>query len=77
MNYKNLVYISAAIFFFAATICIGVFTYTHICKARVTCKIDKAMSISAYVDKDDVEAVGDLYALTLKGIKNGSDKRYD
>lgn len=76
MTCKNLMYISAAIFFLAATICISVFTYTHISKARVTCGVSDNVSISAYVDKDNVEEVGDLFSVSIKGVKNGKEKSY-
>lgn len=76
MTCKNLMYISAAIFFLAATICISVFTCTHISKARVTCGVSDNVSISAYVDKDNVEEVGDLFSVSIKGVKNGKEKSY-
>ena len=76
MTCKNLMYVSAAIFFLAATICISVFTCTHINKARVTCSVSDNVSISAYVDKGDVEEVGDMFALSIKGVKNGREKSY-
>ena len=76
MTCKNLMYISAAIFFLAATICISVFTYTHISKARVTCGVSDNMSISSYVDKDDAEEVSNLFSLSLKGVREGREKSY-
>ena len=69
-------YISAVIFFLAASICISVFTCTHISKARVTCSVSDNVSISAYIDKDDAEEVSNLFSLSLKGVREGREKSY-
>ena len=76
MTCKNLMYISAVIFFLAASICISVFTCTHISKARVTCSVSDNVSISAYIDKDDAEEVSNLFSLSLKGVREGREKSY-
>ena len=69
-------YTTAAIFFIVATICMCVLTNAHVSKARITCSVSDKVSISAYVDKDDVDEIGDMFALSVKGLKNGSSKSY-
>lgn len=70
MTCKNLMYISAAIFFLAATICISVFTYYHTKKAKATGSIEGIVSVTYYIDKDDKEAMANAASNAYWAVNN-------
>lgn len=74
MTCKNLMYISAAIFFLAATICISVFTYISLSRVKISCEVGH-IKATCYVASGDEESISLLYAQLVHAIKN-SEKVY-
>lgn len=71
---KDFMYGCIAAMCIVFTICACIITHSHTSKARVTCNVRDDISISAYVNKSDVEGIGDVYELSVKGLKNGNQK---